>query len=1101
MITGSLTRTAVRLVSFAAAAALVLAALGAAPAGAANPVVNPGGNFNATVTGGQIKIGSELEPIDVGTMSPAPRLKNVTIAADGTLSAAGADFTFPQIVLPVDTPVGTKDIFVQIRANEPVTGSVDPATGAISLDTALTIQLTSNDAIVALGNNCYVGNPGNAIPFHASAGPAKGVPYDEYTGQARLVEDTLAIPQATGCPTIVGQDVNEVVDDALGLPSLSGQNRVELALRFNPMPHSADWVDPEGPGSIEPVIVNDAGVDTGDGDVQRSWLESFAISDGADTARAGNTVRLSLLVEHNPGRRVTGLRIDDDWNSSEDSDGAAVKDVTAVQPAVAGGFNYSRVTYEYVAPRAGMELDCPTVGSGTSLRTTDISVRAVLDNGTETAPSSSRIRLSREDCGSRTDPPMIYGWQAPDPAAELHPGDQVTFRFRGDDTDTGLTEQNKYGGYHWRLRNLDTGATTTPVKVCRGDNQDNAVQELTTTAPERGRWVAEATLDNLDGDIFGNGSCTYTHAPRHWYWVGAIDVNSPQAKDGGHSPELTLNLPARPDPDGSLPISVQTRDTLDLASGGRVQSIEWDLDGDAGNGFETVRLGDARTGMGAGQDQMLLDPSGQEPGIRSVRVRVGDNGALSGADAIRRTTVAEGQYMVNTPPTAGDLAVETAFGTAVATPLSAADTNADGSHDPLSWSVATPPAHGFLSGEWPDRTYHPDQGFSGTDSFQYRVDDGHGGTATGTVTITVKAKPADPGPGPGDPPAPGGDALEVSFDEGRINLNEGGGPGTSGVKVVDSTVPDPPVVLKTEGWNRATGRIQASADDLAFPAKSVQMEITDPLPLSLDVKIEFGAVGGIAGSYDPASGAMKLDFDAHALITVTAEGLGEVLKCDVTPIPLAFSTAGPDLVDPGDGSRPAHDWKAAPFEPPAGGGPPEGAVTHLWDGLPASTAINEPLAPVATCGGTLDGLLGGKGGFWLGGKASFEGQGDPTPKPTPIAAPGPGTAVFDGKRLHIRLKCPARFRPACRTTAVPVTRKKRGKPMAKPIRRQVKSSRWAKVTFLIKPRFRAKVKRMSKRKAKQLFVRQKVRSKRLRAKRFRGKPKTVFHRYRVRSAG
>lgn len=253
-----------------ALAAFTLVALGTSPAATADTVVNPGGNFNAAITGGQIKIGSDLDPIDVGQMNPAPRLRNVTVAADGSFTAAAADLTFPRIVLPVDSPVGPVDIFVQIRADQPVTGTIDPATGAVTLSTALTIQLTSNHAIVALGNNCYVGRPGDAIPFEASAGPGKGIPYDEYTGQARIDEDTLAIPSATGCPTILGNDVNQIVNDELNLPSPSGQNLVQLALRFSPMPHSEDWVDPEGPGSIDPVIVNDAGVDTGDGDIQRS---------------------------------------------------------------------------------------------------------------------------------------------------------------------------------------------------------------------------------------------------------------------------------------------------------------------------------------------------------------------------------------------------------------------------------------------------------------------------------------------------------------------------------------------------------------------------------------------------------------------------------------------------------------------------------------------------------------------------------------------------------------------------------------------------------------------------------------------------------------
>lgn len=221
----------------------------AGPARAADPVVNPGGGFNATVTGGEIQIGSSLEPIDVATMSPSPRLRNITINGDGTFSAAAGDFTFPQLSLPVDSPVGAVDIFIQIRAADPVTGSIDPVTGEVALNTALTIQLTSNHAIVALGNNCYVGRPDDPIPFTAVGGASKGVPYDEYPGTTTVVDDTLAIPGATGCPTIVGQDVNQIVNDELDLPSPSGQNSVKLDMRFNPAPHSENWVDPEGPGT------------------------------------------------------------------------------------------------------------------------------------------------------------------------------------------------------------------------------------------------------------------------------------------------------------------------------------------------------------------------------------------------------------------------------------------------------------------------------------------------------------------------------------------------------------------------------------------------------------------------------------------------------------------------------------------------------------------------------------------------------------------------------------------------------------------------------------------------------------------------------------
>jgi hypothetical protein len=1123
---------------------LTVFAMVAGTASAADPVVNPGNNFAAMVTGGQIKIGTDFDPIDVSTMTPSPKLKNITVNPDGSFSALASDFVFPEIILPVDVPVvGTKDIHIQIRAASPVAGNIDPATGEISLTTSLTIQLTGDLGVGTLGSNCYVGPPSDPIPFSGAGGAAKGVPYDEYAGTATILDDTAAIPGATGCPTILGQNVNSMVNSTLGLPSPSGANSVSLELRLNPAPHSEDWVDPNGPGHIDPVIVNDSAVTSGDGLAQRSWLESFAISndrdqgyDDGDTGgsalnRAGNTVRVSVLIKHDVGREVTGLKIDDDWNGSDDSDSVAVKPVTEQQPDVAGGFNYSRVSFEYQAPEAGMGLSCPGLlgGDGTLGRSSQISLRAVLDDGSETESSVSGIRLTRADCNGHNDPPMIYGWQAPDPAGPVTPGTPVTFSFRGDDTDDSfLTGPNQVGGYTWRARNLNTGTTGASHFVCAGSNIDNALRTITVNSADmsgRGRWVIEAQLHNLNGPTANDcNSNEFGANGRPWYWVGAVDVNSPADDAGTKSPSADLSVPFRPSPNPadpherpeatSLTGSVATSDQLDIAHGGKTQSVEWDLDGDAANGvdgFETVRLGDSRDGLSTGQNQITFDTTDMAPGIYPIRVRVGDNGALGAADDIRRTNIAESQFMVNTPPTAEDLSVTTDQGNSVATILVASDTNADDSHDPLTWSLKTPPANGFLSGEWPNRAYHPDPGFSGTDTFVYEVNDGFGGIASGTVTVTVKPVGGPTGPtGPTTPTGPTGpekQALKASFDEGRINLNEGSGPGTSGVKVVDSTVPDPPVVFDTKHWDKSTGEIEAPASDLTFPAKTVTLSITDPLPLDLNVTIEFGALGKIGGSFNASTGALNLDFDAHALITVAADGLGQVLKCDVTPIPLQLSTAGGNLVDPGNGGdRPAATWKAKAFDSNG-----DGAVTNLWNGLPASTTVAELMPSLASCNSTLDGLIGGKGGFWLGGKVTYDkGSGpDPDPDHDGGTKPNKDVATFDGKHLFIRLYCPKVFKPKCKTTSVPVTKKisnkasrkakKKAKQMAKPIKVKIKSGKWKKVSYLIKPKFRAKVQKMVGKKKRLLVIKDTVKAKKLGKKKMKERSRTFFHRHKVRA--
>lgn len=94
----------------------------------------------------------------------------------------------------------------------------------------------------------------------------------------------------------------------------------------------------------------------------------------------------------------------------------------------------------------------------------------------------------------------------------------------------------------------------------------------------------------------------------------------------------------------------------------------------------------------------------------------------------------------------------------------------------------------------------------------------------------------------------------------------------------------------------------------------------------------------------------------------------------------------------------------------------------------------------------------------------------------------------------MRIKCPARFKPSCNAVATAVTRRKKGKPMTRAVRVKVRSTRWKRVALLVKPKFRAKIRSLSKVKRKTIHVRIKIKSK-------RGKKKgTVYHRLRVRTS-
>ena len=112
---------------------------------------------------------------------------------------------------------------------------------------------------------------------------------------------------------------------------------------------------------------------------------------------------------------------------------------------------------------------------------------------------------------------------------------------------------------------------------------------------------------------------------------------------------------------------------------------------------------------------------------------------------------------LNTAPTASDDSYSTVAGQVLVVPARGVLGNdADAEDDPLSASVATPPANGTLAlnvdGSF---SYTPLPGFSGTDTFTYVASDGRLGSTPATVTIVVAASPVTPPlPSPSDTVGP-----------------------------------------------------------------------------------------------------------------------------------------------------------------------------------------------------------------------------------------------------------------------------------------------------------------------------------------------------------
>jgi hypothetical protein len=127
---------------------------------------------------------------------------------------------------------------------------------------------------------------------------------------------------------------------------------------------------------------------------------------------------------------------------------------------------------------------------------------------------------------------------------------------------------------------------------------------------------------------------------------------------------------------------------------------------------------------------LTYTPAADYSGADSFTFTVTD-GVETSAPAVVSITVAA----VNDAPLAAAQSVGTAEDTAVAIALAGSDVDGD----PLTFAVASAPAHGALSGAPPDVTYTPAADYNGADSFSFTVADGAETSAPAVVSVTVAA--------------------------------------------------------------------------------------------------------------------------------------------------------------------------------------------------------------------------------------------------------------------------------------------------------------------------------------------------------------------------
>ena len=459
---------------------------------------------------------------------------------------------------------------------------------------------------------------------------------------------------------------------------------------------------------------------------------------------------IAIVVRHDVGRKVTGLRIDSDKNGTDNTASVGITDVSPIadQKRFQGGYESTKVIYKFRPTSGGNGFSCNLIGSKTRSNSFPLRIRARLDNGEETASSTINATWQASgDCAYSTDYAIL--WNPQQSATQVRPGQAVTFQVTGDDPDSVINEPD-FSSVTPRLRNILTGETimgdqitgTGQDRICNTAG-DNNTMVFPISFPKRGTWIVESQA----------GSGTHLLSPTcgaagntGWYSLGVVSVNSLAST----SPTADFNA-TRPVVNGTTNITAtNVLDPDDQAAGGRVQDIEWDLDFNAANGidgFEQGVRGDPDTGLPGGSTTRSINTTGFTPGWYTVRTRISDNGASNGADNASARVIYSTQFLVNSlPPAAGQDRTLTSTDTL---PLTLQGTDTDvfplmGVDDQsnLQYSIIDPPDHGTLStlgGTFGNQTVYDPSGtnYSGNDSFTYKVDDGYGGVDVATVNLEV----------------------------------------------------------------------------------------------------------------------------------------------------------------------------------------------------------------------------------------------------------------------------------------------------------------------------------------------------------------------------
>ena len=400
-----------------------------------------------------------------------------------------------------------------------------------------------------------------------------------------------------------------------------------------------------------------------------------------------------------------------------------------------------------------------TIPSGLTAGSYDVSVRAVdaagnwgpvtiaplavTSPGGNTPPTATPQTLDTPE-----DTPLTITLTGTDPDT----GDTLTYTVttqptHGTLTGTGTTREytpdtNYHGPDSFRFTVDDGSGPTTPAAISitvTPVNDPPIAEPVTASTPRDTAVLVTLSASDIDGDpltytvvdqpahgtLTGTGT-TRTYTPDTGY-TGA-DTFTYLANDGNvdsNTSTVTITIEATNRPPTATPQTLDTPEDTPLTI--TLTGTDPDTGDTLTYTVTTQPTHGTLTGTGTTRE---YTPDTNYHGPDSFRFTVDDGSGPTTPAAISITVTP-----VNDPPIAEPVTASTPRDTAVLVTLSASDIDGD----PLTYTIVDQPAHGTLTGTGTTRTYTPDTGYTGADTFTYLANDGNVDSNTSTVTITIEA--------------------------------------------------------------------------------------------------------------------------------------------------------------------------------------------------------------------------------------------------------------------------------------------------------------------------------------------------------------------------